>query len=152
MTTAQILIEVGKMIFPVLTVGLAAYLAARYYKKNKRVDFSLKLSEKVLEEVYSPILSMFEMKSNESQSYVYEGITYAEILEIEKIIQKHRHLVSPLLISILRDLKLEIQKESKVKVDGMYINIKVDKDKRFLEALQNLGDFHLKRIGFFGKT
>lgn len=29
MTTAQILIEVGKMIFPVLTVGLAAYLAAR---------------------------------------------------------------------------------------------------------------------------
>jgi len=60
MTTAEIWIEIGKMVSPVATVGLAAYLAARYYERNKRIDLSLKLSEKVLEEVYTPMLVMIE--------------------------------------------------------------------------------------------
>lgn len=151
MTTAQFWIELGKMVSPALTVGLAAYLAAKYYVKNKRVDFSLKLSEKVLEEVYSPILSMFEMKSNMMQSYVYEGITYEEISKIDELFQRNRHLVSSELVSILRDLKIEIQEESKRNaIDGMLNHFKVDKNERFLNALIDEGNLHLKRIGFYG--
>lgn len=153
--TTQIWIEIGKMISPILTVGLAAFLAARYYEKNKRVDFSLKLSEKVLEEVYTPVLVMIEKQQSVVVGDGYEGLALHEVEEIDRLFKKHRHLINPKLASMLWALNEEFVWVSRTtnEEDPNYVlqNHLVDLDRKFLEALEKENEYHLKRIGFYSK-
>lgn len=88
MTTAEILIEIGKILSPIATVGLAAFLAAKYYFENKQVDYSLKLSEKVLEEVYTPIIVMIESQTTVVIGDGYQGLSFKELQMIDEIFKK----------------------------------------------------------------
>lgn len=154
MTTTQILIEIGKMVSPIITVGLAAFLAARYYEKNKRVDFSLKLSERAVEEVYNPIILKIEKEALQD-GFSYEGLSAYDLEYIDSIFSKNRHLVAGSLFSILwryqEDVYYELNPLYKGK-DGVIYNEMdrfLDDDREFLKELNKVRDFHLKRIGFY---
>lgn len=139
------------MISPILTVGLAAFLAARYYEKNKRVDFSLKLSEKVLEEVYTPILVMLEEQPFRVGGY--EGLMYHEAIEIDRLFKSNYHLINPTIKNIFSGIKEELilyDEMSRVYHEEGYHF--VDQDRKFLDALIRENEYHLKRIGFYSKN
>lgn len=146
-------IEVGKIFSPVLTVGLTAYLAARYYEKNKRVDFSLKLSERAVEEVYNPIILKIEKEALQD-GFSYEGLSAYDLAYIDNIFSKNRHLVAESLYNILwryqEEVYYELNPLYKGK-DGVIYNETdkfLDDDREFLKELNRVRDFHLKQIGF----
>lgn len=153
MTTTGFWIEIGKMVSPILTVGLAAFLAARYYEKNKRVDFSLKLSEKVLEEVYTPILVMIEEKPIVFQGGVYKGLMYHEAVEIDRLFKSNYHLINPKIKNIFSEVKEELDLYNEMsRVYHEESHHFVDQDRKFLDALIQENEYHLKRIGFYSKN
>lgn len=152
--TTQTWIEIGKMVSPIFTVALAAFLAARYYEKNKRVDFSLKLSEKAVEEIYSPIL--VDIEKYIIQNGYYEGLSANDVKKIDLIFSRNRHLVDSNLYSILWKYQDEIRREFEIKllftgeessnsVDEKFL----DEDRKFLFELIRVRDEHLKKIGFY---
>lgn len=153
MTTSEIWIEIGKVLSPIATVGLAAFLAARYYEKNKRVDFSLKLSEKVLEEVYTPILVMLIEKPTVFYGGVYNGLMYNEAEEIDKLFKSNYHLINPEIRNIFGRIKEELDLYNEMsRVYHEERRIFVDQDREFLDALIQENEYHLKRIGFYSKN
>lgn len=155
MTNIEIILEISKVLSPIITVGLAAFLTARYYFKNKQVDYSMKLSEKAIEEVYNPIIVKIE-KDAINDGFSYEGLSANDLVTIDKIFSKNRHLVEDSLLNILwkyqEDVHFELStmygnEESQISSEDKFL----DSNHEFLNELKKVRNFHLKRIGFYFK-
>ncbi|MCT4782127.1 MULTISPECIES: hypothetical protein [Exiguobacterium] len=155
MTNIEVILEISKVLSPIITVGLAAFLAARYYFKNKQVDYSMKLSEKAIEEVYNPIIVKIE-KDAINDGFSYEGLSANDLVDIDEIFSKNRHLVEESLLNILwkyqEDVHFELStlysnEESQITFKDKFL----DSNHEFLNELKKVRNFHLKRIGFYFK-
>lgn len=140
-------IELIKIASPFGVVALGAYLAAKYYFNNKQVDYSLKLSEKVLEEVYTPIIVMIESQTSVIIGDGYEGLSFEELKKIDEIFKKHRHLINRNLSNKVWSLNEDYLNFLRDK-RGSDEDIIVDRDGVFLSLLQEEYEFHINRIGF----
>ncbi|WP_214774996.1 hypothetical protein [Exiguobacterium sp. s37] len=155
MTNIEIVLELSKILSPIITVGLAAFLTARYYLKNKQVDYSMKLSEKAIEEVYNPIIVKIE-KEAVNDGFSYEGLSADDLVAIDEIFSKNRHLVEESLLDILwkyqEDVHFEFStlygnEESQITFKDKFL----DSNHEFLNEIKRVRNFHLKRIGFYFK-
>ncbi|MDX5980035.1 hypothetical protein SIL77_01980 [Exiguobacterium profundum] len=155
MTNIEIVLELSKILSPIITVGLAAFLTARYYLKNKQVDYSMKLSEKAIEEVYNPIIVKIE-KEAVNDGFSYEGLSADDLVAIDEIFSKNRHLVEESLLNILwkyqEDVHFEFStlygnEESQITSKDKFL----DSNHEFLNEIKRVRNFHLKRIGFYFK-
>lgn len=140
-------IELGKILSPVLAIILGTHLAARYYLKNKQVDYSLKLSEKVLEEVYTPLIVMIESQTEVVIGDGYQGLSFDDLQKVDEIFKKNRHLINRQLsnkVWSLNEDHLNLMRDKRLFDDDS----RVDKDGIFLKMLQKEYEFHIDRIGF----
>lgn len=153
MRDIEIILEVIKILSPILTVGIATFLTARYYFKNKQVDYSMKLSEKAIEEVYNPLIVKIE-KESINDGFSYEGLSANDLLIIDEIFSRNRHLVENSLLHILWKYQEEVHFEfsslygsekPRLTLDEKFL----DSNYEFLNELKRVRNFHLKRIGFY---
>lgn len=151
MSKLQLTLEIVKAVGPIITVVIAAVLAARYYHRNKIVDYSLKLSEDALVKVYNPILVKVESDTR-NPDFAYEGLSSEDLDEIEKIFMENRHLVDNKLLSLLWEYQmishefLTVDKRGDER--GKYERF-LDHDKKFISRIKEIRNWHLKRIGFY---
>lgn len=153
MTDIEIVLEISKILSPIVTVGLAAFLTARYYFKNKQVDYSMKLSEKAIEEIYNPLIVKIE-KDAINDGFSYEGLSAQDLMIIDKIFSKNRHLVEESLLNILWKYQEEVHFEFSTLYGNEHPRLSydekfLDSNHEFLNELKRVRNFHLKQIGFY---
>ncbi|WP_029334624.1 hypothetical protein [Exiguobacterium aurantiacum] len=115
----------------------------------------MKLSEKAIEEVYNPIIVKIE-KDAINDGFSYEGLSANDLVDIDEIFSKNRHLVEESLLNILwkyqEDVHFELStlysnEESQITFKDKFL----DSNHEFLNELKKVRNFHLKRIGFYFK-
>lgn len=143
------LIELIKALTPLLTVILTASLATLFYFKNKQVDYSLKLSEKALIEVYDRILSELEARGEDAV-----GLSYDDLTNIEEKFLEHNYLVHPDLFERIKAVKQEYKDLSyqrrrnpnlPIVSNDRYI---LDQDEKLVKRIKQVRELHLKKIGY----
>lgn len=153
MTIWQIVLELAKIASPIATVVIGARLAAHYYDKNKKVDYTFKLTEKALEQVYNPIVTKIE-KDSQNPDFSYEGLSADDLEQIGKVFSENRHLVHDELIHKLWEYEEEIHHyltgPGKDEKYAEYNKV-LDNDGAFYRKLLEIRKNHLKTIGFYSE-
>lgn len=151
MSIAQFIIDMIKVLLP---VTLTAFLAAIFYFRNKQVDYSLKLSEKALDQIYDPIILLIEKKISEN-NFVYEGITFRDLEEIESIISKNRHLVDDKMMAVVTKYQKEFHSVSANHYNGrdpggfLAEQELFDPNQEVYKTAKEIQIEHLKKMGYY---